>query len=285
MSAASERPLRERRQRLTHLPHHVVLLVATALALGPLLFMLMTALKTDEQYLNDTLGLPWPLSFGNFEEALHGGDFFIWLKNSAIMTFGAVVVSTLAAALCAFAIAQMRCRGQNLLLSVNIALLIVPPVVLLIPLFAQYADLGLISTYRGVIIIYAGLTAPFSVYLLTSFFRTIPDELIESAMADGASHFRVLWQIIAPLSAPALVTLIVVNSLWVWNELLIALVFLPEDRLKTLMVGVTVFQGRYSLDVPVLMAGMLLASVPMLALYLVGQRFIIRGLTAGALKG
>ena len=285
MSAASGRPLRDRKQRLAHLPHHVVLVVATALALAPLLFMLMTALKTDEQYLNDTLGLPWPLSFGNFEEALHGGDFFIWLKNSAIMTFGAVIVSTLAAALCAFAIAQMRFRGQNLLLSVNIALLIVPPVVLLIPLFAQYADLGLISTYRGVVIIYAGLTAPFSVYLLTSFFRTIPDELIESAMADGASHFRVLWQIIAPLSAPALVTLIVVNSLWVWNELLIALVFLPEDRLKTLMVGVTVFQGRYSLDVPVLMAGMLLASVPMLALYLIGQRFIIRGLTAGALKG
>lgn len=285
MSAAHEGSRRDRRPALTHLPHHVVLVLATALAVGPLLFMLMTALKTDEQYLNDTLGLPWPLSFGNFEEALHGGDFFIWLKNSAIMTFGAVIVSTLAAGLCAFAIAQMRFRGQNLLLSVNIALLIVPPVVLLIPLFAQYADLGLISTYRGVIIIYAGLTAPFSVYLLTSFFRTIPDELIESAMADGASHFRVLWQIIAPLSAPALVTLIVVNSLWVWNELLIALVFLPEDRLKTLMVGVTVFQGRYSLDVPVLMAGMLLASVPMLALYLIGQRFIIRGLTAGALKG
>ena len=179
----------------------------------------------------------------------------------------------------------MRFRGQNLLLSVNIALLIVPPIVLLIPLFAQYADLGLIGTYRGVIIIYAGLTAPFSVYLLTSFFRTIPAELLESAMADGASHFRVLWQIIAPLSAPALVTLIVVNSLWVWNELLIALVFLPEDRLKTLMVGITVFQGRYSLDVPVLMAGMLLASVPMLILYLIGQRFFIRGLTAGAIKG
>jgi raffinose/stachyose/melibiose transport system permease protein len=285
VSAAGERGAGERRQRSANLPHHVVLVLATALALGPLLFMLMTALKTDEQYLNDTLGLPWPLSFGNFREALHGGDFFIWLKNSAIMTFGAVVVSTLAAGLCAFAIAQMRFRGQNLLLSVNIALLIVPPVVLLIPLFAQYADLGLISTYRGVIIIYAGLTAPFSVYLLTSFFRSIPEELIESAMADGASHFRVLWQIIAPLSAPALVTLIVVNSLWVWNELLIALVFLPEDRLKTLMVGVTVFQGRYSLDVPVLMAGMLLASVPMLALYLIGQRFFIRGLTAGAIKG
>jgi ABC-type glycerol-3-phosphate transport system permease component len=104
-------------------------------------------------------------------------------------------------------------------------------------------------------------------------------------MADGASHFRLLWQIVMPLSAPAFVTLVVVNALWVWNELLIALVFLPEDQLKTLMVGVTVFQGRYSLDVPVLMAGMLLASVPMLILYLVGQRFFIRGLTSGAIKG
>ena len=114
---------------------HVVLVGAALLALCPVLFMLMTALKTDKQYLDDTLGLPWPLSFGNFREALHGGDFFIWLKNSAIMTVGAVIVSTLAAALCAFAIARMRFRGQNLLLSVNIALLVVPPVVMLIPLF------------------------------------------------------------------------------------------------------------------------------------------------------
>jgi raffinose/stachyose/melibiose transport system permease protein len=273
------------RGRLSDLPRHLVLVIAAALALGPVLFMLMTALKTENQYLDDTLGPPWPLSFSNFREALHGGDFFIWLKNSAIMTFGSVIVSTLAAALCAYAIARMRFRGQNLLLSLNIALLIVPPVVLLIPLFAQYSDLGLISTYRGVIIIYAGLTAPFSVYLLTNFFRSIPHELLESAMADGASHFRLLWQIVMPLSAPALVTLVVVNALWVWNELLIALVFLPEDRLKTLMVGVTVFQGRYSLDVPVLMAGMLLASIPMLILYLIGQRFFIRGLTSGAIKG
>ena len=183
---------RARRRRLANLPHHVVLVGAALLALGPVLFMIMTALKTDKQYLDDTLGPPWPLSFGNFREALHGGDFFIWLKNSAIMTFGAVIVSTLAAALCAFAIARMRFRGQNLLLSVNIALLIVPPVVLLIPLFVAVRRPRAVSTYRGVIIIYAGLTAPFSVYLLTSFFRTIPDELLESAMADGASHFRLL---------------------------------------------------------------------------------------------
>jgi ABC-type glycerol-3-phosphate transport system permease component len=179
----------------------------------------------------------------------------------------------------------MRWRGQNLLLSANVALMIVPPVVILIPLFVLFVDLSLVSTYRGVIMVYAGLTIPFSVYLLTMFFRTIPHEILESAMADGASHFRILVQIVLPMSAPALVTLIVVNSLWVWNELLIALVFLPSDELKTLMVGITVFRSRYNLDIPVTMAGMLLSSLPMIALYLVGQRYFIRGLIAGAVKG
>ena len=117
------------------------------------------------------------------------------------------------------------------------------------------------------------------------FFATIPRSLEEAAKIDGAGSLRVLVRVVVPLSAPSIMTVVVVNTVWVWNELLIALVFLPEDRLKTLMVGITVFQGRYSLDVPVLMAGMLLASVPMLALYLIGQRFFIRGLTAGAVKG
>lgn len=265
---------------------HAVLVVAALCALGPLLFMLLTAFKTQKQYLNDVYGLPWPLTLSNFSEAIHGGELYTWLKNSAIYTVGSVLVSTVAAAFCAFAIARMRFRGRSLLLSINVALMVVPPVVMLIPLFAQFSDLGLVGTYRGVIAIYAGLTMPFSIYLLTSFFRTLPGELFDAALVDGASHLRVLRTVVLPLSAPALVTLVVVNSLWVWNELLIALVFLPEDDLKTLMVGLTtVLQGRFSLNVPVLMAGMVLASAPMLLLYFAGQRFFIRGLTAGALKG
>ena len=262
-----------------------VLVVASLVALVPVAFMVVTSLKTETQYAGDVLGLPWPLAPGNFTQALRGGEFATWLKNSLILTGGAVIVSTAAAALAAFAIARMRFRGRDTLLSLNVALMVVPPVVMLIPLFIQLNQLGLISTYRGVILIYAGLTAPFSVYLLTSFFRTIPNELFESAHVDGAGHLRILTRIVLPLSGPALVTLVVVNALWVWNELLIALVFLPETDLKTLMVGVTLFQGRYSLNVPVLMAGMLVASAPMALLYLVGQRYFIRGLTAGALKG
>lgn len=261
------------------------LTVAALVSLGPVLFMVVTALKTDDQYSDDVLGLPSPLTLANFGEATRGSEFLTWVKNSLILTVGSVALATIVAALAAFAIARMRFRGRDLLLSLNVALMVVPPVVMLVSLFIEFTQLGLVSTYHGVIVIYAGLTAPFSVYLLTSFFRTLPDELFESAVIDGAGHLRMLGAIVLPLSAPALVTLVVVNALWVWNELLIALVFLPKDELKTLMVGVTLFQGRYSLDVPVLMAGMLVASVPMALLYLAGQRYFIRGLTAGAIKG
>jgi ABC-type glycerol-3-phosphate transport system permease component len=136
-----------------------------------------------------------------------------------------------------------------------------------------------------VIVIYTGLMLPFSTFLLASFFTTIPRSLLEAARIDGAGTLRTLWKVVLPLTRPALVTVIVVQALWVWNEVLIAVVFLQQSSLRTLMVGLPVFKSRYHLDVPIVMAGMLLATIPMLALYLVGQRFFVRGLTAGATKG
>lgn len=271
--------------RFGRMGRQAVLFAMAVLTLYPVWFMLSTAFKSQGQYLDSPYGLPWPLSLSNFGDAVQGGTFLLWLKNSAILTLGAVIVSTGAAALAAFALARMHWLGRNVFFAVSTALMVVPPVVMLMPLFIFFTNLNLVSTYQGVVLIYAGLTLPFSVYMLTNFFRAIPNELLESAVTDGARHASILFRIVLPLSAPALVTLVVVNGLWVWNELLIALVFLPSDNLKTLMVGVTVFQSKYNLDVPVTMAGMLLASVPMFLVYLFGQRFFIRGLTAGAVKG
>jgi ABC-type glycerol-3-phosphate transport system permease component len=274
-----------RRLRFGIAARQLLLVGAAILALYPVWFMASTAFKSRDQYLDDLYGFPWPLEGSNFSEAVRGGEFFTWMKNSTILTAGAVALATIFAALAAFAVARMRWRGRDVFLSLNVALMIVPPVVMLIPLFTLFTQFSLVSTYWGVIILYAGLTLPFSVYLLSSFFRSLPRELFESAVMDKATHLKILWSIVLPLSAPALVTLIVVNSLWVWNELLIALVFLPDEGKRTLMVGVTVFQSRYNLDVPVTMAGMLLASIPMFVLYLFGQRLFVRGLTAGAVKG
>lgn len=263
----------------------LVLLLAAFTVLFPAYFMVITPLKTQEAYSLSKLGFPTQIYLGNFETALRGGRFFLWFGNSIILSVGAVALSTLVAAMGAFATSRMNFRGRNLLLSVISSLMVIPPVVMLIPLFLFLTRMKMTSTYPGAILVYAGLLAPFSVYLLNNFFRTIPHEIIESALMDGASPLDILFRIMLPLSAPALMTLITVNMLWVWNDLLIALVLLPEDSMRTLMVGITVFGSRYNADVPVSMAGMLMASVPIFLIYLFGQRYFIRGLVAGAIKG
>jgi ABC-type glycerol-3-phosphate transport system permease component len=263
----------------------IVLVGFALLILFPAYFLFVTPFKTQAGYSLDKLGLPDPVYFGNFATALRGGRFFLWFANSLILVAGAVTLSTAVSALAAFAFARMRFRGQTPLLAIVTALMVVPPVVMIIPLFVFFSRLDLTSTYISAVLVYAGLITPFAVYLLTNFFRTIPHEIVESALIDGATSLGILVQILVPLSAPALVTLIVVNSLWVWSDLLIALVLLPSDSKRTLMVGITVFGSRYNSDVPVAMAGMIMASIPMLLLYIFGQRYFTRGLVAGALKG
>lgn len=261
-----------------------VLLLAAFLALVPTLFMIVTALKSDEEYAVDKLGLPGAPVVENFRAVLIDSPFLIWMMNSGLLVAGAVLLSTFVSCLAAYAIACMEFRGRETLLALSTSLMAVPPVVMIVPLFVLYTRLGLISTYPGTIIIYAGLITPFSVYLLTTFFRTVPKELFESARIDGAGHVLILRKIVLPLSLPAILTLVVVNSLYVWNDLLIAIIFLQDDAKRTLMAGISVFQGRYNNQVPLTMAGMVIASAPMLILYIVFQKHFIRGLMAGAIK-
>jgi ABC-type glycerol-3-phosphate transport system permease component len=267
-----------------HIVKHAILLIAVFVALIPSIFMILTALKSDDEYTLDKIGFPDPLVFDQFETVLFQSPFFHWMGNSVILAAGAVALSAVVSCLGAYAIARMEFRGRTLLFSVSTALMAVPPVVMIVPLFVLYTRLQLISTYTGAIVIYAGLITPFSVYLLTTFFRTLPAELFEAARMDGAGDFRILWGIVLPLSLPALLTLVVVNALYVWNDLIIAIIFLQDDSKRTLMAGISVFQGRYDNQIPLTMAGMVVASAPMIILYIAFQKYFIRGMMAGAVK-
>ena len=203
------------------------------------------------------------------------------MLNSVIITTSSVVIAAFVSALAAYPLARSRFPGRLPFLALNIVLLVVPPVVLVVPLFLFFVNLGLVNSRLAVVIIYVGLLIPFSVYLLANFFATIPRSLEEAARIDGAGSLRVLRHVITPLSAPAIVTVIVVNTVWVWNELLIALVFLQDDNARTLTAGLTFFQGRFMTNEPLVMTGALVATLPMLALYIFGQRYFIRGLSAG----
>lgn len=284
MSSGPVAHRRTRRRAPRRLLQHAVLALATVSALFPVYVMLSAAFKTQGDFLQH----PWlPLvrpTLAGFRTAL-GDQFPTWFRNSVILSVSSVAVTLALAASAAWGFARWSFRGRDTLLGLLVSLMVVPPVVLLVPLFVFGVQIGWISTYRLVVLIYVGLMLPFSVYLLTNFFRTIPRSLIEAAIVDGASSFAVFRRIVLPLSAAPLVTLGVVNLLWVWNELLIALVFLQDDSKKTLMVGITGFQSRFSLDVPVIMAGLTIATLPIVALYLFGQRFFVQGLVSGAVKG
>jgi raffinose/stachyose/melibiose transport system permease protein len=278
-------PARRSRRLLGQCSRHGILIFFSMLALLPMYFMLVNAFKTKQEYVGNRLGPPHHPVLTSVSDAMAGGDLYVWLLNSFLVTVTSVGLSTAFAALAAYPLSLMRWRVGPFIYALLIALLVVPPIVLVVPLFELVVDLRQLNTLHTVIVIYTGMMLPFSTFLLASFFATISRPLLEAARIDGAGSWRAFWEIVLPLSGPALMTVVIVQSLWVWNEVLIAVIFLQDQSLRTLMVGLTLFNSRYRHDVPIVMAGMLIAAVPMVVLYLAGQRFFIRGLTAGGVKG
>ena len=262
----------------------VLVIAATLVVLFPIYFLVVSAFKTQSDYITNLWGLPHSLHLDNFNIALAGGKFFRRFANSTILAVGSVALSSFLACLAAYAFARMKFRGKRFLFNLILSLMVIPPVVMIVPMFVTMVRWQLVNTYQGTILIYTGLLMPFSIYLMTNFFQTIPHEIIEAARMDGCSTLGVFWRIMLPLSGPALVTLVVVNALWVWNELLIALVFLQKDDLKTLMVGISALRSRNYTNIPATMAGLVIATIPIVVVYIFGQRYFIRGMTSGAVK-
>ncbi len=252
------------------------------LILYPLVFILINALKTRDEYLGNQGALPIHPTLDNFLKVIQYPHLLDWFAHSLILTGVSVGVCTAIAIMAAYAFANMHFPGRDTLFNLITPLMVIPPIVMIIPMFVLFQKIGLINRLGGPIIIYAGLMLPFTIYLLRNFFITIPKEIQEAAVIDGCTSFQVLLMIDLPLSRPALVTSIIVNAVWVWNELLIALVFLQNEELRTLIVGIAAsLQKRFNLDVPSLMAGLAVTTIPMILLYFFGQRALVRGLVAG----
>ncbi len=262
----------------------VLLLLFALAAIFPIYFMVASAFKTHDEYLHNIWGLPIHPTLDSFSRAFQRGNLLVWFRNSVIVTVLTVTFVTLLSSLAAYATSKMEFPGRLPLLKILVSLMVMPPVVMVIPLFILMVRIQLVNNFTSVILIYAGLLAPFSVYLLNSFFGSVHDEIIAAAAIDGCSTLQIFRYVMLPLSLPALTTLVVVNVLWVWNELLISLIFLQGDDIRTFMAGPTQFQGRFSVDQPLVMAGALLGMLPIMVLYLFGQRYFVRGLTAGAVK-
>jgi len=266
---------------LGSIPRHVLLGILTVIALAPLIFMVLTSVKSPDEYSLNPAGLPQSITFDNYTHALVDLPTLRWAMNSLIVTVVAVVISTLIGAMAAYAISFGNFRGRTTLLSGRIAAIMVPPVVLVVPMFVTMVNLKLINTLGSVILFYSCLLVPFCIFFLYNFFRTVPTELVEAAVVDGAGPIRTLFSVVVPLAKPALVTVAVVNAIWAWNELLVALVFLQDEKSRTLMAGMTLLQGRYVTNQPLVLAVATLSILPVALFYLLSQRAFVRGLTAG----
>jgi ABC-type glycerol-3-phosphate transport system permease component len=251
----------------------------------PMLFTANVAMKTQREYILDRFSLTSALRWDNIGTAWESGGMARYFVNSLLVVTVAVVLLLLIGSMAGFALGQVRFRGSRALFFGCLAALFVPFQVVMVPLARTMADAGLIDTYPGLILAYVAQFLPFTIYLMTSYYSRIPSEIVDAARIDGNSLYGVYRRIMLPLGRPALLSVGVLNALFCWNDVLIALLMMPSPEHRTLMVGVTSLRGQYSADIPTFASGVLIAAVPVLVIYLFLQRQIADGVTAGSTKG
>ena len=276
--AAPPRPQRWRRPSGWHL----VLFPLAVVMVVPLLWMLLTSLSALAETRRFPPGLPSSLHWSNFADAWASSPMGHWLLNSAIVSVTCVVSNVVLCSLAGYAFARIQFRGSKVLFMLLLATLMVPFQVLMIPTLLIVKQLGLVDTLPALIV--PNLVTPFGIYLLRQFFLSLPAELEEAAVVDGAGRLRILFSILLPLMGPPLATLAVLTFLTSWNDFLWPLVVTSSPETMTVQLGLSSFQGAHFTNWPLLMAATLISQLPVLLLFLVGQRWFVSSIATTGIK-
>lgn len=272
---------RRRRHTPQSLAMTTLLWIYAAVSVVPLLTMVGNSFRTHFEIASD----PWPIptnpTFDNYVTAWTEADFAGYAVNSVIITVVSVLLSTAVSLPAAYALARWRFRGRAALEGLFISGLLIPFMLAILPMFYLMDFFGLIDDKLSLILIYSANGIPFTIFILVAFFRNLPNELEEAAMIDGASHVAVFTRIMLPLVRPAIATVMIFRFVPIWNDFLMPLVMLRSRDNYTLGVGLTTFFGEYQTDWASLFAGLVIATVPLLILFIIATRQIIDGLTAG----
>ncbi len=279
---ASSTPLpTQRRLPSVKVLSYGLLAIFTIVYLGPMLMLVSTAFKTLTEFFQNPTGMPESFGFENFTEAWRLAQIPRYLFNSFLYTGVATAIFVLTSVFVAFPIARGYFKGGKYLLTLYLIALFLPPA--LIPQFQLILNLGLFNTRTGFILLF--LTNPIGIIILVNYIKSIPKELDESAAMDGCGYFRFMWSVVIPLIRPAVATVTVLHAIGIWNELVLPTIYLTQDKLYPVTRGLIAFEGLYGSNWPPLAAAVLMLMTPMLVLFLFLQRYIISGLTAGAVKG
>lgn len=266
--------------RYERVSNYVIIIALTVAVMFPVVWFMLTAISPNTSGRLDFSHL----DFGNFAVAWHDGNLASSMRASVVVTVSAVVGQTILAVLSGYGFGVLGVVGERVLFPVIILGMMVTTEVIVIPLYYELQDLHLTNSWLGLIIIQLGMGVPFGMYWMRATFRSMPQSVIDSAAMDGARDWSILWRILLPMARPAVLTLVLLEFMWTWNDFFLSLIFLQDPAKQTATVALSAFQGRHVLQVNLMAAGSLIVSLPVVTLYVIFQREFISGVMSGAVK-
>jgi len=270
---------------LTRVAIYLFLALVALVFVYPVVLMVLTAFKPTPEIFRNPFGLPESWSLATFENVWRRANFGLFLRNSLLITGGSALLLLATAAPAAYALARYSFRLRGALFLFFLAGIMIPIRLGILPLYLLIRDLGLMDSPFALILVYAASGMPMSIFLLSVFFRNLPRELEDAARIDGCSEGQIFRRIMLPLVRPGLATVVIVNVVPWWNDFFFPLLFLQTNTWKPIPLGMQIFFGQHLINWSLVFAGMVLASLPLLIIYLLMSRQFIAGLTAGAVKG
>ncbi|GAB6930793.1 carbohydrate ABC transporter permease [Paenibacillus sp. JCM 10914] len=272
--------------KLSHSMVYVLLCLLLVTQLYPLIWLLLYSFKTNEEILSGHFfSIPSEWKWENYTSAIESGNYFQYLFNSVTVTFSTLIVVIVLSSLAAFAIARFQWKYNKAFLLLFLIGMMIPLQATLLPLMVIFKNLGLLNTRFSMILPYIAFQIPISMFILSAFMKTIPQEIDESAIIDGASVYQIYWNIIIPISIPPVVTVCILSFINVWNEYILASTFVSSEHLKTLPFGVYSFVSQYSANYGSIGAYLVLGALPVILIYFMMAEKITKGMVAGAVKG
>ncbi len=254
------------------------------LTILPFALALLTSFKTQSELFQGVFTLPSTLRLTNYISAWRDGHFQIYFTNSVVVVFPVIILSLLVGIPSGFAFAFLRLPGKKGIAFLLALGMVLPSEAYIIPLYHEIHWLGLNNNYLALIVPQVAMSIPFTTLMVANAFSQVPKELLEAAVMDGSSRWKILWGLLVPAIAPTLSTLALLLFIWTWNEFLVPLILVNKEELRTLPIGMMFFQNRNTINIPVLMAGATIAILPLVAIFLLFQRRFISGITEGAVK-
>ncbi|AEF84962.1 sugar ABC transporter permease [Treponema primitia ZAS-2] len=270
---------------ITNIFRYILLIALAFITIFPLIWMVYSSFKTNQQFTLSALSLPSELHLENYVNAWKTANIGTYFFNSVFVCVFSIILTVVVGALGAFVLAKFTFPGQKIVSSLFVIGMLIPLQAVLVPLFSLMKNIHLLDTPWSLILVYTAFGLPITIFLMESFISSFPDSILEAAIIDGATMLRIFFTVILPMTRPVIATVAILNFLNNWKEFSFALVFINSESKKTLPLGLYNFLGAYTADYVGLMAALVIATLPVFITYLLLQEQIINGMTAGAVKG